>query len=275
MIGLALGALAGAHGLLVGGGAVALALPNPWLRLTRARGTPGDDGVPFQAVCLADGCAAWITAPIRPTGVVICHGRSRSKAWERPLIKALAAAHTVLAFDFPGHGDNRYAPTTLGDREAASVNHAVDALVAHGVERVVLYGCSMGGAAALISQGRAPHPAVRGVITDGAFAAFSEVVDHAGRALPGYVRRSALGLTGRLNGYDPWAVRPIDGVASIPVPVRLLHGDADTLVTPDAADRMAAAGGATVRAQRYAGGHDEPANPAMIAAVQAFAAEVL
>ncbi len=260
---------------LAWGGAAALAWPNPWLRLTKARGTPARDGVPFEAFALPDGSAAWLAgATDQPTAVVICHGRSRSKAWERPLIAALAPDHAVLAFDFPGHGDNPYAPTTLGHREADVVDAALDTVAARGFERVLLYGCSMGGAAAILSQGRRPHPAVRGVITDGAFAAFSEVVDHAGRRLPPEVRAQALAITGRWAGYDPWAVRPIDVIHQIPVPVRLLHGDADPLVLPDAADRMAAQG-PTARAQRYPGGHDAPDNPVMHAAVRAFAAEVL
>jgi len=270
--------LAGAHALLLGGGGAFLALPTPWRRLRPARGTPSDDGVPFESLRLGDGSSAWLAGGSGEgssrAAVCLCHGRSRSKAWLRPLIGALAPEYAVLAFDFPGHGENPYGWTTVGRREADTVDHALELLAARGYTRVLLYGCSMGGAAALLSQGRHPHPSVQGLVTDGTFAAFPEVLEHRAGWVPAYLRLGALCVAGMLAGYDPWAVRPIDSVAGVAVPVLLLHGDEDHLVPPDTALRMAGQS-PRANAQLYHGRHDEPANAEMQAAVRAFAADVL
>eukprot|EP00928_Gymnodinium_smaydae_P071344 TRINITY_DN54966_c0_g1_i1.p1 TRINITY_DN54966_c0_g1~~TRINITY_DN54966_c0_g1_i1.p1 ORF type:complete len:281 (-),score=26.46 TRINITY_DN54966_c0_g1_i1:398-1240(-) len=269
-------ALAISHVALVGGSAAFIAFPSPFKRLKQPTGTPLDDGIEFESLKLADGCPAWLTCPRSggQSAICLCHGRSRNKAWLRPLIRALARDHAVLAFDFKGHGENPYGSTTLGVREASTVDMALHLLQERGYERVLLYGCSMGGAAAILSQSRSPNPCVRGLVTDGTFAVFSEVIENRGACFPAYMRNGALSLAGLLAGYDPWGVRPIDHVSRLSVPTRFLHGDVDALVPPDAAARMASKS-LQAKAQYYKGGHDEPHNHAVHVAVREFAAEVL
>lgn len=269
--------LAGGHLLVVGGGAAWLAFPTPWRRLRPAKGTPGDDDVPYESVRLADGCPAWLTRPARGSSraaVCLCHGRSRSKAWLRPLIRSLTPDFTVLAFDFKSHGENAYGLTTVGQKEADTVDCALDLLAERGFDRVLLYGCSMGGAAAIISQGRQPHASVHGLVTDGTFASFTEVVEHKAARLPGYLRMGALCLAGRLAGYDPWSVRPIDVVEQITVPLCFLHGDSDRLVPASTAARMAERN-SNAEVIVYPGAHDQPDNLAMQVALREFAAKIL
>jgi len=270
--------IAGCHVAIIGASALFIAFPKPWTRPGKRCGTPADDGLAFEKVSLADDCPGWLVKGSGSCAICLCHGRSRHKAHLRPLIRALAPEYTVLAFDFPSHGENCYGPTCLGQTEAISVDLALDFLAQRGFERVLLYGCSMGGAAALISQSRRAHPCVQGIVTDGAFAAFSDVVEQKATFLPQIMRRymvpTALFMAGCLAGYDPWAVRPIDSIANVEVPVLLLHGDADTVVPSADVTRLASrAAKATV--QLYPGDHDQPASLDMHKAVLSFARKLM
>lgn len=269
----------GVHGVVIGAGAAFIAVPNPKRRLYPTKWSPADNALSFESLRLADGCHAWLVK--RSDGkdssehvICLCHGRSRCKAWMGPLIRVLSTRYTVLAFDFKGHGENPYGVTSLGYREADSVDHALDLLEERGFTKILLYGCSMGGSSALISQSRRAHPAVRGIATHGTFAAFTEIVERRGGRFPPYCVNAALTLAGWIAGYDAWAVRPVDCMPGIRVPVCLLHGDSDSLVPPSHAERLAN-GNARAQVRIFPGGHDEPDNPAMHTALFVFASSVM
>ncbi|CAJ1436247.1 unnamed protein product [Effrenium voratum] len=260
------------------------AFPKPWIYLKQERVSlarlEAEDGLSYEELRLADGGKAWLVArgTSGDAAICLCHGRSKHKAHNRPLIRALASQYTVLAFDFPGHGENAYGPTSLGWREAGTVQYALDALQREGFQRVLLYGCSMGGAAALINQAREPSSLVRGVITDGTFGSFSDsfraLVELNGWWMPSPLRGvlfyTSLKLAGLLAGYDPWSVRPAESIKDISVPVLILQGRSDSLVPPYNAEQLQR-GARQGCVHFYQGGHDEPNNPEVQEAILSFA----
>src|SRR5207302_4898518 len=83
-------------------------------------------------------------------GVVVAHGFTGSI--DKPGVLAVCAAITqhagVLAFDFRGHGRST-GHSTLGDREIADLEAAVQAMRQVGYRRIVTCGWSMGGSVVL------------------------------------------------------------------------------------------------------------------------------
>jgi pimeloyl-ACP methyl ester carboxylesterase len=243
--------------------------------LLRRGPDPAEFGLEVENVELPGGLAGWFIAHETSTRVLlVCHGRSRSKNHMLPLIARLAEQWNVMAFDFPGHGDNSYGRTTLGWREAAAVGTALDHLEARGFDDIVVYGVSMGGAAALIELGTNPRSSAKALITDGAFADLQGfVLETSGTwLLPGYLMRPCLSAAGKISGYDPGAVKPAAYAESIEVPLLALHGDRDWLVSPESARRIAAAAGECATLRFYAGTHDQPENEEMQQGVMEFTA---
>jgi pimeloyl-ACP methyl ester carboxylesterase len=265
------------HGALILAIGTGVAFPNLLRRLSRMP-TPAQRGLQPVEITLANGCPAWWLPHKSASGVVmVCHGRSRQRRWMLPLIETLARHYSVLAFDFPSHGTNRVGTTSNGWHESLSVDAALQWLADEGLGPVVLYGCSMGGAACIFSVGRQHHAHVAGVITDGTYSVLLDVFDRVRRKarLPRAVQKGVHGVVERVARYRIEDVRPVDVVPRIRVPMYFLHGDKDPLADPASAQRLADAAEERGRASFYPGGHDEPGNSHMQALVLRAAAEAL
>lgn len=268
---LILAAIGVAHVSTIGAIVGSMILPNP-VRQLQSRRSPADWQMEPEGAVIGDGSAAWYFAhPHATHAVLVCHGRSRSKAWMLPLVRALHPQYAVLAIDFPSHGENRYGTTTIGMREAKSVAHGLDWLRRRGHERILVYGVSMGGAAALLSLGENTPPQVEAIVTDGTFDALPSVFDNVRRylPLPRYLHTSALAIARRIVGIDLTRVQPIVAASSLTIRAHFLHGDRDPLVPTRCAQSLAEATD-NGTAEVYPGRHDEPHNPAMQAAVLRF-----
>src|SRR5947209_15362687 len=88
--------------------------------------------------------------PERPLAAVVAHGFSGSldRPAFRSVVDALSAHAGVIAFDFRGHGRSS-GHSTLGDREIADLEAAVQAMRQLGYRRIVTCGWSMGGSVVL------------------------------------------------------------------------------------------------------------------------------
>ena len=269
---LALASVALLHLVVVTALVTSAVLPNAATQLASHR-DPARFGLAPERVALPSGAAAWwLPHPTEETVVLVCHGRSRSKAWMLPLLGALSPHVSVLAFDFPGHGDNpKPRWTTIGAREAQTVADALAWLEARG-RRCIVYGVSMGGAAAILALAAERRPFVIGLVTDGTYDRLDRVFDNVLSVtpfIPGYVRATAERTMQAITGWHPRAIRPVDQIGRIEVPILLLHGDRDPLIPP-IASMMLAQQSPTATLQPYAGRHDEPTNAEMQAHVVAF-----
>ena len=209
--------------------------------------------------------SAWRPDPHE--AIVLLHGWSGSVAPDiveyAPFLRRTAG---VLALDFRGHGESDQALTTWGMDEVEDVAGALAWLGERGVERVALFGTSMGGMTAIAAVGvlgdgtlaaadteldapagvvPAPRPRIVAVIAD---SVPPELAVGVGARLPGpfgrVVAERLFAAAARDLGRDPRETEPVRMVGLVePVPLLLIHGEADRTVPLDDATRLAAAAG--------------------------------
>jgi len=199
--------------------------------------------------------------------IVLLHGYSGSIAPDLveygPFLRTTAG---VLGLDFRGHGASDDGPSTFGLLEVEDVAGALAWLGERGVTRVALVGSSMGGITAIASvvvlgDGSlaaadadpaatrhpidAPRPRIVAVVGD---SVAPELVEPIANRLPGPARRFTASRlfdgAADILGADPRATEPARIVALVePIPLLLIHGGADTTVSPEAGRRLAALAG--------------------------------
>lgn len=180
-----------------------------------------------------------------PVVFVLAHGYGGSRQTWSDLMR-----------DLPKHGIEAIAPSMPGQdaspdktvgfslKESDVILDAVKWVRARYAKppKVVLMGLSMGGAATWIAS--AKDPTVDGVITDSAYARFDEAMNQfferklrGGSMLFAPVIWMAKGMT----GLQPEKVVPLESAAKWKKPALVIQGDADTLIVPSHAERLAKA----------------------------------
>jgi len=224
------------------------------------------DGVCLAARWLpnvADG--AWQADPAE--AILLLHGYTGSVAPDLleygPFLRHTAG---VLGLDFRGHGDSDDGPTTFGALEVEDVAGALRWLGERGVTRVVIHGLSMGGitaiaAVAVLGDGSlesadmdldapadiAPpaRPRIVGVVADSAAPDVAIPVASRIRAPASrFIAERLFDAAARTLGVDPRDTEPGRVVALVePVPLLLVHGEADETVPLAEGRRLAAGAG--------------------------------
>jgi len=236
--------------------------------------SPERYGLAFEAVWFRsrDGLridAWWIPAaqPTRRT-VIICHGREGSRERELPHAQALhKAGFNVLMFDFRAHGRSEGQHVTFGMYEKDDLLGALDFLAARGIQSAGVLGFSMGATTAIIAA--AITDRIAAIVAEGAVARLK-------RTLARRLRRHGVPLPlGWLLA--AWAlafattivrgrVDQVDAIRWIPhvqVPILLVHGTADDLISAAEVAELAARCGGRVAIWQVAGAaHHEAAQVA-------------
>jgi uncharacterized protein len=220
------------------------------------------------------------------TWAVLVHGRSGSRAETHRLAGiCLDAGLTTLTISYRNDPDAPASPdgrSHLGATEWMDVEAAVTWALANGADDVVLVGLSMGGACVTELLRRSVlADRVRAVVLEAPVLEWGPVIRSAAvqRGLPPAVLPlllpPTLALAGRRTGIDFRSLGSFDGIA--PVPVLLVHGDADTTVPVELADALADTAPEVVTYLRVPGaGHLRAWNLArdeVEAAVRGFLAE--
>jgi pimeloyl-ACP methyl ester carboxylesterase len=207
----------------------------------------------------------WVADPHE--AVLLLHGYSGSVAPDLveygPFLRVTA---NVLGIDFRGHGESDPGPSTFGMLEVEDVAGALAWLGERGITQVAMLGTSMGGMAALASVAvlgdgsvpaadidpsptraavDAPRPAILAVVAD---STTPEAEIPVANRLRGPFRRFVAGrifdAAARQLGADPRDLEPASVIGLVePVPVLLIHGDADTTVPLADGQRLAALAG--------------------------------
>jgi len=172
---------------------VTVGLPFAFARLISRAGTrpmdraltssPADYDLDFEDVTFAssDGItlSGWYLGGADSNVAIACgHGlfRSRREVLDRAAFFR-AAGYDTLVFDFRGHGDSEGEIVSLGYHERRDFLGAVSFLRDRNPDaKIVLYGVSMGAAAALLAAGESD--AVAAVIADSSFSSLEDTVVH-------------------------------------------------------------------------------------------------
>lgn len=217
--------------LLVAGGAVVARNAEAWLlfHFDPARVSPEAAGESRLREVELDGLVLWVADP-RPgmATVFYLHGNAgnladRAARFTRFLDRGLG----LVAVGYPGSSGSAGAQSPEAVQAAADTAYAgLGALVGDGP--VVIYGESLGtGVALATAQGAARMP--DGIVLE---APYTGILDVAGRMYP-----SMASLLERLD--EPWPSRQI--IATLDVPMLLLHGTQDDLIPPDMSETLLAA----------------------------------
>ncbi|WP_345750168.1 alpha/beta hydrolase family protein [Microbacterium rhizophilus] len=201
---------------------------------------------------------AWVFSAGRgDTWVVLVHGRGTTRAETLravPVLHAAGISSLVVSYRNDGEAPpSRSGLYGLGATEWRDVDAAVGWALAHGAERVLLMGWSMGGAIVLQTAVQSEHrDAIAGIILESPVVDWRIVLDFHARELgvPAFAARAAMGTL-----ESSWTARAAGAGRGIPfddldmvaragelrVPILLLHSDDDGFVPSDASHALAQA----------------------------------
>ncbi len=187
----------------------------------------------------ADGLTlkGWVFDPEgAPKGlVVLVHGKDINRQhFSGEAVRFTRRGWQVLAYDQRAHGASEGERTTFGFHEVDDLLRGVEHLKA---QRVVLVGESLGAAVSLQTTARD-----RRVVGCVAGASFSDLETIAAERRPFFFSDDdfdrARALAEVEAGFQVAAISPLRDVATIQVPVLLLHGTRDSYIHPDHARRL-------------------------------------
>jgi pimeloyl-ACP methyl ester carboxylesterase len=181
--------------------------------------TPATFEIPFEEVAFAaaDGTALsgwWVPATGAPRGAaVLVHGLNRSRIEMARKVPFLHAhGYSVLVLDLRHHGRSAGDLSSFGYFERQDVRAAVELAHRRTAGPIVVWGVSMGAAAAALAA--AEDPRIAGVVCDSAYRSLPDTVRHHLdlarqmqpwlRPLPaGLLTREVLFWIARRGGFDP------------------------------------------------------------------------
>lgn len=195
------------------------------------------------------------------TAIVLLHGYPATKADLLPLAAAMHPHFTTLLLDLRSFGESGGRMTTLGFRERADVQKAVDLLADRGYAKIGVFGISLGGAAGIMAAAEDSRI--------GAVAAYAPFSDLANLADETYRRFGPLRIflaepmflwAQLFFGGDPRTVSPLSAATRLDEPVLLVHNRSDEQVSFRNAQRLQVALRDNPQAEFYfpdSGGHQD------------------
>jgi len=215
--------------------------------------TPSEYGLEYTDISFPsrDGLTLkgwWLETQADAPAVVMVHGSTRNRAEPPERMMGMAKAlvnggFNVLTFDMRGHGESEGEHVSAGLYERNDLMGAVDYIRQCGITgKIGVLGFSMGAATCLMTTPECEE--IDAAVTDGAYADIVSIVESefASRSdLPGFFLPIILFMTKTLYDVDFTAIKPIEAVKDITVPVFIIHGGLDSMVPVDHAYRLAAA----------------------------------
>ena len=193
---------------------------------------------------------AWVTPSIvegkRDTVFVLCHGLGGDRGYYANTgLELQKRGYQVVILPMTGQDDNPSETVGFGPAESELIRQTVRALKA---ERIILVGCSLGGAAVWLAS---DEPGVSAVVSDSAFARLDDACkawlkkDIAGGD---YFLRPVIWFGTAKVGVNPSEVNPVEVARkwSTSRPALVIHGEQDRLFSLNNADELSKASGANL-----------------------------
>ncbi len=162
--------------------------------------------------------------------LVLLHGYPADKGDILPALAFLHADFNLLLFDFRYLGKSEGSYSTAGAKEVEDLLTAIRFLKTRGIEKVGVWGFSMGGAVALMAIEKAPE--IRAVISESSYASLAQMALQLFRIpLLNYPNAYLVGLWAKVFlGIDLSDVSPAEAVRNTTVPILLIHSSADAVI---------------------------------------------
>lgn len=201
-------------------------------------GTPSDFELPAQDITLttSDGLrlsAWWIPSEPTPNkAVVLLHGYPVEKGDMLGIARALYPDFSLLLLDLRSFGKSEGTYTTLGVHEVRDVETAIDFLETKDIERIGVFGFSLGGAIAL--RAAATDERVDAVASYGSLASLRTLGYDTYRTLwlLKYPMVELLLLYARITfGVSPHDESPEKAAGTLSIPTLVIHNRDDEQIT--------------------------------------------
>lgn len=170
--------------------------------------------------------------------LIILHGVGSCKETYLPFAERLCAiGYNLFLADQRQHGKSGGRYLTYGYHEKHDVSKMLDWLDERTEQlRSGIYGNSMGAAVALQAMdhdARLVFGLIESTFTDLPTITHAYARRFAGFPLPHWLTDYVLRQAGRIAGFDPWTIRPIDAAGRITRPILFVHGGADGRIAVD------------------------------------------
>ena len=216
--------------------------------------SPGNHGLPYRDAEFRSRVddiplrGWWIAREDRGPSVILVHGITSNRAAGKslPLAARLSAeGYNVLLFDQRGHGESGGERVSSGFHERRDLGGAIDFLKSLGVAEssIGVLGSSMGAGTALLTL--QDEPGVQAAVFESPYASASDLISFeiARRTVlpqwfaPVFIPGATL-LSRLLYDIDVGVLAPERAAAELTYPILVIHGEADTRVPFEHAQRV-------------------------------------
>lgn len=179
----------------------------------------------------------WLETDNANPVIVMVHGSegNRAEPPERMLgiARDLVSNHfNVLMFDMRGHGESGGEHISAGLYEKNDILGAVDYIRQRGIEsKIGVIGFSMGAATSLMTTPECED--ISAVVADGSYTDIVSIIESEfskRSPLPKFFIPIILFMTKHIYGVDFLAIKPVEAVREITVPVFIIHGGQDDTI---------------------------------------------
>lgn len=185
----------------------------------------GADGIELDTFYLPAG-------NVPRANLIMLHGVGSCKeVYLEYAAELVSIGYNVILWDQRAHGKSGGEYLTYGYHEKYDVYRAIDWLEARSPGLPTgIYGNSMGGAVAI--QSLAGNPGLRFALIESTFTDLPAVANAYGRRLSGlplprFLSDYVLYRAGKIAGFEPFTVRPVEAARRVTQPLLHIHGDAD------------------------------------------------
>lgn len=206
------------------------------LRITSTH-TPKDFNIAFEDISFYTSdkvlLHGWFIPNKNPKAktIILLHGYPADKGNILPAMLFLHKDYNLLFFDFRyfGKSDGHY--STIGKNEVLDLLAAIKYLHTRGINKVGVWGFSLGGAVALMGASKAPE--IKAIVSESAYARLDLMAyDYYPIPFFRYPLTELTRLWAKLFlGYDIKSISPVDAAKKLNVPTLLIHSKQDNVVS--------------------------------------------